>query len=194
MKTLSILHGTCLLMVSATFGLAEEPAPKPKPQIRDAATHEDLAAKLRETQAKNPLAELTPEQVAKDPTKKNQPGNIVEDSDIISFNGLTTLVPKRAILALPENLKPRVGKHTPGHRLVAWKDFYSQNRGWINTVEVSRAQAEGRAPLAEDSQMTISKATNLMVATYQGGPISVLPLRQPKEPEGETTVPPTPSR
>jgi hypothetical protein len=179
-------------MVSAALGFAEEPAPKPKPQIRDAATHEDLAAKLRETQAKNPLAELTPEQVANDPTKKNQPVNIVEDSDIISFNGLTTLVPKRAILALPDNLKSRVGKHTAGHRFVVWKDFYQQNRGWITTIEVSRTQAEGRSPLGEDSQERISKSTNLIVATYQGGPISVLPLKEPEKTEGEPANPAQP--
>jgi hypothetical protein len=78
----------------------------------------------------------------------------------------------------------------PGHRLVAWKEFHAKNLGWISTMEVNRTQAEGRSPLGESSQERISNATNLIVATYHGGPISVLPLRQPNEPESDATNPP----
>lgn len=180
MKTPSILHGACLLMMSASVTYGQQPAAKPKPEIRDAPTHEELAQKLRSAQASDPISNFTTEPGAKDPTKENQPVDILEDSDIISFNGLTTLVPKRAILAMPDSFKSRVGKHVAGHRFVVWKDFQIANRGWISTIEVTRTQAEGRTPLGEESLERISKAGTLIVATYQGGPISVLPAREPK--------------
>ena len=65
----------------------------------------------------------------------------------------------------------------PGSKLVTWADFYAVNRGWITTVEVCRVQAEGNSPLAEETQKQIGKSANLIVATYQAGPISVLPLK-----------------
>ena len=144
------------------------------PEYRDAATHEDLEKTLRHAEATNPLANFKVDD-GPDPSMENRPIDIIEDSDIISFNGLTTLVPKRAILAIPASVQNRVGRHVPGHRVVAWKEFLFANRGWVSTVEVSRSQAEGRQDLAEAVIERISRSTNLMVATYQGGPISVLP-------------------
>ena len=60
---------------------------------------------------------------------------------------------------------------------------------------VSRVQAEGNEPVAEETQKVMAKSTNLIVATYKGGPISVLPLKVPvtdttKSPVPDTTVPP----
>jgi hypothetical protein len=53
------------------------------------------------------------------------------------------------------------------------------NRGWITTVEVSRTQAEGNLEIEKDIRNRIAESTNLVVATYQTGPISVLPLKVP---------------
>jgi hypothetical protein len=72
-------------------------------------------------------------------------------------------------------------KLEPNAKIVSWADFFAANRGWISTVEVSRVQAEGNKPLAEESQKFMSTSRNLVVATYQGGPISVLPLKVPDE-------------
>ena len=64
---------------------------------------------------------------------------------------------------------------------MSWMDFFTLNRGWITTVEVSRVQAEGNEALAEEISTRIGKSTNLVVATYMGGPISVLPPKVPEE-------------
>lgn len=69
----------------------------------------------------------------------------------------------------------------PGAKIVGWSDFFTANRGWITTVEVSRVQAEGNLAIAEETQERIGKSRNLVVATFMGGPISVLPLKEPKE-------------
>ena len=115
-----------------------------------------------------------------DPSLVNQPQDLVASSDILCVGGFATLVPKRAVMCVPKNLADRM-KFQPGSRIVGWAEFYAQNRGWITTVEVSRVQAEGNSSISEEISKRISKSTNLVVATYQGGPISVLPLKIPVE-------------
>ena len=174
----------CLILtLASTAGLHAENKPEAakQPQMRDAATHESLARKLRWAEQNDPMKAM-PSSEGEDPSKVNRPQDLLEQSDIISFNGLATLVPKRAILATPKDYRERLGMK-PGARIVGWADFFAANRGWITTMEVSRAQAEGNEALAEDSRERISKSSNLIVATFLGGPISVLP------PKAETTAP-----
>lgn len=186
MKPRFIPHTIWITSIAITFATGQQwqAGDGSKPVMRDAATHEDLEQKLRRTQASNPLANYTPRHEA-DPTKKQQPVDILERSDVISFNGLTTIIPKRAILALPDAVKNRVGQHVPGHRIVAWKDFLIANRGWITTIEVSREQAEGRQALSEQVAERVTKSSRLVVATYQRGPISVMPPQEPTDENSE---------
>lgn len=175
MKTATIPRAMMWIGLLAPLAcLAQGQGSGSNPEFRDAARHEDLVKMLWHAQANNPLENFQVDE-GPDPTRENRPIDIIEDSDIISFNGLTTLVPKRAILAVPASVQNRIGKHVPGHRVVAWKDFLFANRGWVSTIEVSRSQAEGKQDLSDAVIERISRSTNLMVATYQGGPISVLP-------------------
>ena len=144
--------------------------------MRDAATHDQLVAKMRSVQEKDPMKNLQPVNTP-DPTKANPPTHLLSDSDILCFDGRATLVPKHAIINRPINLENRL-KYQEGAKILSWLDFYSLNRGWITTMEVTRNQAEGNQPLAKETAEQVRKSLNLVVATYQGGPISVLP---PKE-------------
>lgn len=173
----AILIPMCVIAASAGTGLGDEP--KPKIQMRDVATHDTLSRTLQAANNRDPMLDVKISEVS-DPSKNAVQTDILDRSDIISFNGLTTLVPKRAILTLPEALASRVGTHAPGHRIVHWSEFLIANRGWITTLEVSRAQAEGNAPLPTESRERISKSSAMIIATYQGGPISVLPLKEPE--------------
>jgi hypothetical protein len=150
-----------------------------KPQMRDAATHDQLSLAMRKAEQADPMRNLTPAKGG-DPTLVNQPQDILTTSDIVCFGGDATLVPKRAIMSVPKNLGDRM-KFQPGSKIMGWADFYAKNRGWITTIEVSRVQAQGNKALEEEVSNKISKSTNLVVATYQGGPISVLPLKVPAE-------------
>jgi len=154
-----------------------------KPVYRDAATHEDIVKRMRHVERNNPMKQLAVSE-GEDPSVKNQPVNIVDSSDILSFNGVTTLVPKMAIIRIPDQYADRVNRHVPGYRVVGWAEFYTLNRGWITPVEVSREQAAGRVPIAEEVQENLGKNRNLQVATFLTGPISLLP---PKEQEPATT-------
>lgn len=146
-------------------------------RFRDAATHESLLPLFKKAQQSPPASKFTPSE-GEDPTVTNRPSNLIERSDVISFNGHTTLIPKHAIIQTPANYKDRINNHVPGNRIVTWGGFYPVNRGWITTVEVSRLQAEGKEPISPEIVEMYSKSRNLVVATFKGGPISVLP---PKE-------------
>lgn len=157
-----------------------------KPVYRDAETHDLIVRKLKVSQSKDPMKNFVPSE-GEDPSVKNRPKDLISSSDVISFNGVTTLVPKRAIIQIPKQYADRINNHTPGNKVVGWVDFYTLNRGWVTTVEVSRAQAEGREPLAEDLSENLSESRNLIVATYSTGPISMLPLKEKEEKENTET-------
>lgn len=182
MKALSAIFCLVLSQVAS----AETPPPL-KSRFRDVVSHERLANALSQTSETDPMKALAPTTGA-DPSTVNQPVNLLEQSDIICFGDLATLVPKRAILSAPANIRDRLSLK-PGVRFVGWSDFYATNRGWINTVEVSRVQAEGREPISEETQESIGKSTYLTIATFMGGPISVLPPKAPEEADKESVKP-----
>lgn len=155
--------------------MASPTAPAPV-KMRDAATHEELSLKLREIDTQDPMRKMSVSK--KEDPAKNTPKDLISQSDIISFGGHVTLVPKRAILQIPKSYADRI-KYVPGSEIQGWADFYAANLGWITTVEISRVQAEGKEPLPEATRKQLSKNGNLIVAVYQGGPISMLPLKTP---------------
>lgn len=152
-------------------------------RYRDAVSHEQLVERMRRMEQANPMAKLEPSE-GEDPSKVNKPVNLLEQSDVVCFQGLATLVPKRAILSAPAGVRGRMNL-APGSKIVRWAEFYRLNRGWITTVEVSRTQAEGNELIAEEKRDRISKSRNLVVATYMGGPISVLEAKEPTSTETE---------
>lgn len=153
-------------------------APVQKMVMRDAATHDDLSRRLHKVEEEDPMKKL-PVSTLEDPVK-NAPKDLLSQSDIISFGGIATLVPKRAILQIPANYANRI-KFAEGSQICGWADFYAANRGWITTVEISRLQAEGNEPMPEETSKQLTKSGNLVVAVYKGGPISMLPLKVPVE-------------
>lgn len=151
-----------------------------KPVFRDAATHDALVHKLRAVEAADPMKAMEKAE-GEDPSVQNQPQNLLESSDLISFQGLTTLVPKRAIMKLPEQFKDRVNNHQPGNRVVGWLDFYALNQGWITTVEITREQAGGNKDLDPALTEQLGKSKNMIVTVMASGPISYMPYRGDEE-------------
>ena len=157
------------------------------PEMRDAATHTQIVPVYRQAVQEDPMLKQQPAK-GPDPSTANPPPSLMDGSDILCFNGTVTLVPKRAILQSPKGIADRF-KYQPGSKLLTWGEFYALNRGWITTVEVNREQAAGTEPLSDQTQTIMSKSGNLIVATYQAGPISVLPPKVPAETTVETTQP-----
>jgi hypothetical protein len=140
--------------------------------MRDAPTYEQLTALRSQAESSDPMKNLGKTD-GSDPTKSNQPKSLLESSDIICHGGLATLVPKNAIVFLPKQYSNRMGMK-PNSKIVPWLDFFSANRSWISTIEITIPQAQGAEPLTKASVERIETGTNLVVAVYQGGPISRL--------------------
>jgi len=150
---------------------------------QDSATDAQLKELAKRTEVDDFMTQFTPsEDTQPDPSKAQAERNIVSESDILCFNGFATLVPKSAVIHVPETLKGRM-ELLPGAKIVTWLDFIQQNRGWITSLEVTLSEATGETPFSEERSQWIADNGKIIVATLQGGPISVLP---PKEPE-ETT-------
>ena len=157
------------------------------PPMRDVTTDAQLIPKLRQAQQNDPMKNM-PGAKGDDPSKVVEPKDFLSQSDSICYLGVETFVPKRAILRIPKNYQDRIGMQ-PGAKIVGWAEFYAANRGWITTVEVSRTQAEGNMALPDDTQKHLAECGNLVVATFMGGPISVLPLKEtkPADPKASKT-------
>lgn len=150
--------------------------------MRDAATHDQLASSLRMAQQKDPIRDTGPAigKHEEDPAVKNSGRDLIKDSTILCYRGFLTLVPKRAVLHLPEKLKDRF-EIQPNIQVQPWPEFYQANRGWIRTIEVTREQAMGEVAMPEEVVEAFKTSTSAVVATFKGGPISVLPVKEPVE-------------
>lgn len=185
----SLILIAALLCIAPAF--AAPSSSSDRSQMRDAVTHDELSRSLRMAQQKDPIRDLGPAigKVEEDPSLQNSSRDLIKESTVICFNGNLTLVPKRAVLFIPEKLEERIGVK-PKQRVKTWADFYQSNRGWIRTVEVSREQAMGQKPISEGILEAIAKSSSLVVATFKNGPISVIPYEEPEEPNESTASTP----
>jgi hypothetical protein len=160
---------------------------EPKP-VADAPKHADIEKSFNEAARNNPMRNR-PAEKGQDPAKGQIPVDLVASSDILCHRGKATLVPKKAIIQAPANFSGRM-QMEKGAKILNWADFFKANRDWIKTVEITRAQAEGVEPLPEKTAETLKKATTVVVATYLGGPISMLPPKvAPETEEPNSPVP-----
>jgi len=119
-----------------------------KKVIRDSATNETLAKAF--ANRTDPTASLRRPVVAK-VSQTTSKDNLIDQSDIISFNGSATLVPKHSIIHLPPKYQSRIG-WKKGSKLMNWADFHAKNRGWISVIEIDFEQAKGAKALDETKQ------------------------------------------
>lgn len=98
--------------------------------------------------------------------------SIMAQSEILHDGEHWTLVPKGAVLFVPQKKSLNVGARPIG-TLLQWRDFLAKNPTWISTHETSYAQASGDTPLPEGAVEFWSKQVRVIVAVHQGEPISV---------------------
>lgn len=134
-----------------------------------ARTTPEALAKLQQD---NPMTLL--QSPSKGAAKVNRPEDqsIIKQSVILHDGTNWTLVPKGAVIYLPEAMKNRVeGK--PTGTLLAWTDFLTRNQAWITTYDISFDQATGSKPLQAASVAFWPKQAKVVIAVHQRGPISV---------------------
>lgn len=150
--------------------------------FRNAATHSELSQKLRIANKDKPMAQFEVKELKEDPTKKSTPKDFIKQSDILCLSGNATFVPKRAVLNVPERFNDRFILKK-GSKIMTFPAFYAKNRGWIMTYEVSIDQAFGKKPFDESKLEWLKKSGRVVVATFKGGPITVLPFVDEEEEE-----------
>jgi len=176
--TFAAITGTMMLASS----LQSAPGSGGTMAMRDVATHNELSASLRMAQQSDPIRLLGPPagKSDEDPSLRNSSRDLIKESTVVCFNGSLTLVPKRAVLFIPEHLKDRIGVK-PKQEVKTWRNFLPANRGWIRTLEVSRDQAMGYAPISKATLDAMQQGNSMIVATFKAGPISVLPMKTEEE-------------
>lgn len=177
------------LLASAT--LLSTPVAAAAP-MTEAPTHEQVNARLQAQERNDPMKSLQTLD-AGDPSEAARPKDLLETSDFLCFNGKATLVPKGAILATPARFQPRL-RFAAHSTILTWSDFLALNRGWITGVEVTLDQACGRAALSEELTKRIGESSTVLVATHQGGPITVNPFKPAGAPEQTEATAQAPGR
>ena len=127
---------------------------------------------LSQRQQSSPMTRL--ENAVEGEVKVSRPNDqsIVKNSIILHDGKIWTLVPKGAVIFLPEAMKSRVDAKPVG-TLLAFADFLARNRNWIITNEVSFNQAAGSEAFPAERAVFWAKQDKVVIAVHQAGPISV---------------------
>ena len=142
---------------------------------RDSITDDELAAIKSKHKIKyNELFKPTGE--AETPPRKD----LYATSLILSDGVNHTLLPKRAIVFLPEKYQRRVVEEPVG-KLILWPEFYKINARWIRPLEVTLPVAKGDEPIDEPVRKQFESGVHVVVSVYRKSPISLMPLKEPAE-------------
>jgi hypothetical protein len=98
--------------------------------------------------------------------------SIIKQSVVLNDGKNWTLIPKGAVIFLPQAMKNRVNANPVG-TLLPWNDFLIQNRAWITTNDVSFDQAAGTEALPPERVAYWAKQEKIVIATHRQGPISI---------------------
>lgn len=174
------LLGTGILLGGRFSASAEEPALAAqgvtrRGPSRDAVDEKSLrqkadqAAKLMDV-----VASQTRPLYQKAPSAESS----LSTASLFVFDGeYYTILPVGSVLSLPPGLRSRVVTKPQGDVLL-WPDFFTRNGAWLGarevTLELSRGDTKAMAALMRE----LSAETRLVVAVYQGCPITVLELAQ----------------
>ncbi|MES2925046.1 MAG: hypothetical protein V4819_26050 [Verrucomicrobiota bacterium] len=130
------------------------------------------SADLAKLQQNNPMTILQTPAKADSSVRRPENQSIIKQSVILHDGTNWTLVPKRAVVFLPEAMKSRVDVK-PAGSLLSWSAFLAKNQAWLTTTDVSFEQATGKKPLQPERVAFWTKHDKVVIATHQRGPISV---------------------
>lgn len=103
---------------------------------------------------------------------------LMEMSTAIQGGADFMLVPKGSVLFCPPALAVKIVERPTG-KMMDWAQFVGANRSWITTFAVTREQVTGEKPIPPDAMERFQKNKLLVLATLQGGPVTVLKPKQP---------------
>lgn len=98
--------------------------------------------------------------------------SLISQSEILHDGEYWTLVPKGAVLYVPQRRSANIGARPLG-TLLTWIQFLTINSAWLSTHETSIEQASGEVLLPQAKTDFWKKQDRVIVAVHQGEPISV---------------------
>jgi len=137
--------------------------------MTDRISSEALQAKRA---AGSPVATLVQQDEPNAQVTRTKGQSLIKQSMIISDGENWTLVPKGAVLHIPDTHQGRFNVRPVGN-LLSWHDFLVRNRAWISGEEVNMRQAEGIQSIDSRRVDYWGKQSKVIVAVHLGGPISV---------------------
>jgi hypothetical protein len=138
-------------------------------------------AALAKLQQQSPMTRLQSPAQGEADVRRPEDQSIIKQSVILHDGTYWTLVPKGAVIFLPDARKNRVGVK-PAGSLLSWTAFLAKNQAWITTNDVSFEQATGKKPLQPERVAFWTKHDKVVIATHQNGPISVLVNKEASTP------------
>jgi len=144
-------------------GHGEEFIPKNRPAPAAVVTTDAELLAARKTQKFGGLA-------PKD--QKQQTWELDANSSYIKYDGSVTLVPKGAILFVPDRFKDTVVTGMSG-KFSLWNEFSTRYRGLVTPFEVTVEQASGAKPIEEERLAVARRSGLILIAVFNGNPISV---------------------
>lgn len=130
---------------------------------RPATSREQLVARLKQQQEGVAIAS---------PEEQQPRWDLAANSEFITFNGDSTLIPKRAIIHLPEASKKNVVQTATG-KVLSWLEFSAKYPALVTRVDVTIKHASGQESLDPKVMESFAKDTRIVVAVLSGSPISV---------------------
>ena len=95
-----------------------------------------------------------------------------ENSEFIAFEGSVTILPKGAIIHVPERFQKCIVKKPEGN-LILWNEFIARFRGLVQNFDVTIEEASGETPVKPERLEAAKKTGLILVGTYNRNPITV---------------------
>ncbi|RYD34680.1 MAG: hypothetical protein EOP87_08735 [Verrucomicrobiaceae bacterium] len=144
-------------------GHGEEFIPKDRPAPGAVVTTDEELLAARKTQK---FGGLSPKD------QKQETWDLDAHSSYLKYDGSMTLVPKGAVLFVPERFRDAVVTGMSG-KFTLWHEFSTRYRGLVTPFEVTLDQASGAKPIEEERLSVARRSGLILVAVLNGNPISV---------------------
>jgi len=173
----------CLITLNAVA--EDNPTPAAPTNIVKRPTHKDLV-KVQQEQEKEKHKRNASRPVTKKPIVTIKKRSIIGSSTLLSSGVHWTLVPRGAVVYVPDHLKGKIVAK-PSGTLISWKKFLHKNYGWLHIHPVKMTQAQGKEKISQKSIKAYKSMGKIVVATCAQGPISVAPdsLKPPVDEKAE---------
>lgn len=174
----TFLHGAGLKLgfaLGMAFMLAGPVLADPSKTAREVVSDQELRARMSAAPRMKEHLEKgsLPRAANVDVSRPKLNRDLISRSILLHDGRFFTLLPPGSVLHLPTGRHDRILLEPKGDFLT-WSAFLKRNEDWLKTQEVSLETAKGNVKQVEQITLGLAKDPKVVIAVYQGGPISLL--------------------